>query len=148
MQSVQNLQSSKVFTEATNPLDDPKRSAKHNFRFQTVPKFYFCCRQKFLWQKFVVLVSSKAQKCRNAPFCVEISGGNKIKIFGPAIGWRIFFIITIRIYLSKPAISSWSKFRVQKGGFFNVTNRGGNFWKIFIFYFLKIWASKISFFQS
>ena len=102
-------------------MNDPNHSAKHNFWFQTFQKFYFCCRQKFLAQKCVIFVWLKVKMCRNGSFCVEISAGNKIKIFESIIARRIFCIITMRFYLSKPAISSWSKFCNGKGGFFNVT---------------------------
>ena len=119
--AVHNLHFSKYSIEATNPLNDPNQSAKHIFRFQIFQKNYLCCRQKFLWQKCVISVSLKAKTYRKATFCVEISGGNKIKIFEFAITWRMFFIITMRFYLSKPAISSWSKFWAKKRGFFNVT---------------------------
>ena len=140
----QNLRFSKCSREATNPVNDPNHSAKHNFWFQTFQKFYFCCRQKFLAQKCVIFVWLKVKMCRNGSFCVEISAGNKIKIFESIIARRIFCIITMRFYLSKPAISSWSKFWAQKRVFFNVTEWGGNFWKVFM---CEIWKFA-TFFQN
>ena len=89
--------------------------------FKLFKNFIFCCRQKFLAQKCVIFVWLKVKMCRNGSFCVEISAGNKIKIFESIIARRIFCIITMRFYLSKPAISSWSKFCNGKVFFFNVT---------------------------